>query len=160
MTDTAKYLTALADWFVMKGGEVRYDINAEDGPEQDDDTWDDEFDPGHPGDWLPEMHEVRLGDLQIFITEALSGSDSVADVGVLLRAGIPLPHNVVESTLGDLRVLAPDFVTVDVVDEGSGVDVWLVVQLGAAEVEGGDFVGKLEALAHVATSGEAREVGG
>jgi hypothetical protein len=30
MTDTAKHLTALADWFVLKGGEVRYDINGSD----------------------------------------------------------------------------------------------------------------------------------
>lgn len=49
----------------------------------------------------------------------------------------------------------PDFVTVDVVDEGSGVDVWLVAERGATEVDAGDFLGKIEVLVRIAISGEA-----
>lgn len=157
MTDTAKYLTALADWFVLKGGEVRFDIN---GLDPDDDPEDEDFDCERPGDWLPMMHEVRLGELQVFISESLDRDDTAAEVGVLLRTGIPLPGAVVEQSLAGLRASAPEVVSVEVIDgveEGPGVSVWLAIQLTRDSVESGDFVKLIEILLAFADSDEARE---
>lgn len=160
MTDTAKYLTALADWFVLKGGEVRYDINAIEGydPEEEEDE---DFDCEHPGDWLPMMHEVKLGELQVFISESLDGDDTVAEVGVLLRTGIPLPENVVEENVAGLRAAAPSMVSVEVIDgveEGPGVSVWLITGLSGEVIDNGTFVERVETLLDFADGDEAREM--
>ena len=158
MTDTAKYLTALADWFVLKGGEVRYDIN---GLDPDDDHEDDDFDCERSGDWLPMMHEVQLGELQVFISESLDRDDTAAEVGVLLRTGIPLPGAVVEQSLAGLRASAPEVVSVEVIDgaeEGPGVSVWLITGLSAGDIDSGAFVERVEALLAFADGDEAREV--
>ena len=154
MTDTAEYLTTVADWFVMKGGEVVYDINADESTDPDDD------DCERPGWAMPVIHEIRLDDLQIFVGETVESFkvDGVVDVAVLLRTGIPLPETVVEEGVRGLRAVVPDFVSVDVVDEGSGVAVWLVTELGATNIDSGEFPVTVEALIRVARSGEAREI--
>lgn len=154
MTDTTEYLTTVADWFVMKGGEVVYDFNADDPTDVDD------ADCERPGWAMPVIHEIRLDDLHIFVGETVESFniDAVVDVAVLLRTGIPLPENVVEESVRGLRAEVPDFVTVDVVDEGSGVAVWLVAELGAANIDSGDFPVTIEALIRAAKCDEAREV--
>ena len=154
MTDTIEYLTTVADWFVMKGGEVVYDFNANDSPDPDDD------DCERPGWAMPVIHEIRLDDLQIFVGETVESFnvDAVVDVGVLLRTGIPLPDTVVEESVRGLRAVVPDFVSVDVVDEGSGVAVWLVTELGATNIDSGDFPVTVEALIGAAKCDEAREI--
>lgn len=154
MTDTTEYLTTVADWFVMKGGEVVYDINADDPTDADDD------DCERPNWAMPVIHEVRIDDLQIFVGETVESFkvDGVVDVAVLLRTGIPLPETVVEEGVRGLRAVVPDFVSVDVVDEGSGVAVWLVTELGATNIDSGEFPATIEALIRVARSDEAREI--
>ncbi len=154
MTDTTEYLTTVADWFVMKGGDVVYDFNA------DDSTVPDDEDCERPGWAMPIIHEIRLDDLHIFVGETVESFNvnAIVDVGVLLRTGIPLPETVVEESVAGLRAAVPDFVTVDVVDEGSGVAVWLVAELSEQNIDSGDFAGTVEALIRAATSDEAREV--
>ena len=151
MTDTAKYLTALADWFVLKGGEVRYDINGL-GPDDED------FDCERPSG--PVMHEVLIDGLQVFVGEAFD-DDAVAEVGVVLCTGIPLPEALVEESVAGLRAAAPDRVSVDViegVEEGAGVSVWLIAGLSTGDIDSGAFARDLEGLLVFSESGEARKV--
>ena len=131
-----------------------YDFNADDPTDVDDD------DCERPGWAMPVIHEIRLDALHIFVGETVESFDidAVVDVAVLLRTGIPLPENVVEESTRGLRAAVPDFVTVDVVDEGSGVAVWLVAELSEQNIDSGDFAGTVEALIRAATSDEAREV--
>lgn len=150
-----QYLSTVADWFVMEGGEVVYDFNAD-----DDDAGFDDDDCERPGWAAPVIHEVRFGELQVFVGESMESFtiDAVVDVGVLLRTGIPLPESVVEESLGELRAAAPDFVEVEVHDDGPGVSVWLAVPLSRDSVEGGGFVEEMQKLLQFADSAEAREV--
>lgn len=151
MTDTAKYLTALADWFVLKGGEVRYDINRFGSDDQD-------FDCERPSG--PVMHEVLIDGLQVFVGEAFD-DNAVAEVGVVLRTGIPLPEAVVEESVAGLRAAAPDRVSVDVIEgaeEGPGVSVWLVTSLDSDEIDNGTFDLVIAALLALAHGDDAREV--
>ena len=154
MTDTTEYLTTVADWFVMKGGEVVYDFNADESTDPDDD------DCERPGRAMPIIHEIRLDDLQIFVGETVESFnvEAVVDVGVLLRTGIPLSEAVVEESVRGLRAVVPDSVSVEVIDEGSGVAVWLVSELVATNIDNGDFSVAIEALIRAANCDEAREV--
>jgi len=69
-----------------------------------------------------------------------------------------LPKTVVDESVRGLRATVPDFVTVEVIDEGSGVAVWLVTELGATNIDSGEFPVTVEALIRVARSEEAREI--
>lgn len=157
MTDTTQYLTTVADWFVMKGGEVVYDINA-------DETADDDMDNGdcERPIWIaPVIHEIRLGDLHVFVGESIESFDvgAVVEVGVLLRTGIPLPEHVVDASLAGLRAVAPESITVEVIDgaeEGPGVSVWLVLELNRETIDSGTFGGRVDGLLEFAGSDEAR----
>ena len=146
MTDTTHYLTTVADWFVMKGGEVAYDINADETADGDG------IDDCERPVWVaPIIHEVWLGDLQVFVGESIESFevDTVAEVGVLLRTGIPLPEHVVEDSVAGLRAMAPGGITVEVIDgveEGPGVSVWLVRELGRDTIESGAFGGLVDEL--------------
>lgn len=165
MTETTKYLTAVADWFVMNGGDVVFDINESDTVP--DDEW---FDCERPSWLMPVIHEVRVGEppdeLLIYIGDTVESFrvEAIVDVGVVLRTGIPLPLEVVEASVGELKAAVPGFVTVDVLDGGgfdgddAGIAVWLATDLDRDEIDSGAYIEKIETLLALADGSEAREV--
>lgn len=158
MTDTTEFLTTVADWFVMRGGEVVYDG---DTGHTDDDSDPDEWDCERPAGW-PTIHRVHLGDLQIFVGEPTETFtvDCVAEVGWLMNSGIPLPEAVVDAEFHDVRRTAPEFIEFEAIDEGDGVSAWAVIRLGRARVDDGSFVLQLEQLLAFADTAEARDICG
>lgn len=135
----------VADWFVMEGAELRYaDI----------------FDPYESGPRPPYIHEARFDDLQVFIGEPVTAFDTnrVAEVAVALRTGIPLPVDIVEASLADLRAAAPDGIGIEVFDGDDvepGAAVWAVRFVDRADIDDGSFAGAMAELLRFARSDQA-----
>jgi len=132
----------VADWFVMEGAELRYADN---------------FDPYESGPRPPYIHEARFDDLQVFIGEPITAFDvdRVAEVAIPLRTGIPLPVEVVEESLTDLRTITPAGIEIEVFDGDEvepGAAVWAVRFVDRADIDDGTYAAGLADLLAFARS--------
>lgn len=148
MREIIESMFEVADWFVMEGAEVRYA---------------DDIDSYESGPRPPYIHEARFDDLQVFIGEPVAFFDGhkVAEVAIALRTGMPLPVDVVETTLVDLRAAAPVGINIEVCegdDVEPGTAVWPAIFLDRADVETGSFAGALANLLAFARSREAQTI--
>ena len=146
MEEATPELITITDWFVMEGAEVV-------------------FSPGMSSDedgFHPELHEVRIDDLHIFIGEPTRTStrEVAAEVAAVLRVGIPLPTDVVKGTLGEFDAGLPSGLWTEVIEDpvDGSCAIWLIVTIDRRNLEDGTFFERLEELLRVAESPAARAI--
>ena len=143
MEEITQALIAITDWFVKEGAEVIYGS----GPQLDGDGY------------LPDLHEARLDDLQVFIGEPANRlhPEVVAEVAVLLRTGIPLPVQVVEGSVTAFSAGLPFGLGIDVIEdpEDGSCAVWLSTIFWEYEIESDRFANRLSELLNLARSPQA-----